>query len=150
MLRQVLKLAIPFETGIEIQKTRFSLFDTLFGSLSDTLLGSFWDPFGNLWDPLGLLLDPLGLLLDPLGLLLDPFGLLGHPWGLMGASVPPLWEFRHILVDFREKVESLLGDLWASTSAKVKNILKTRTRRTVTKKCGSRPAPDVPHVAPRQ
>ena len=60
LLRQVPKVSIPFETGIEIEEIRSPFsgsslgppFGTLLGSLFGSFLGSIWEPLGALWTPL--------------------------------------------------------------------------------------------------
>ena len=69
--RQVLKLGIPFDTVVKIQKINFLVLETLL----DPLLVPLWGPF---WTPFGLHVGPFG---DSWGLQLDPFG---HFWGRDG------------------------------------------------------------------
>ena len=71
MLRQVLKLGIPFDTVVKIQKIRFPVLDPILDPLWVPLWGPFWTPFG-------LHVGPFG---DSWGLHLDPFG---HFWGRDG------------------------------------------------------------------
>ena len=71
MLRQVLKLGIPFDTVVKIQKINFLVLEMLL----DPLLVPLWGPF---WTPFGLHVGPFG---DSWGLQLDPFG---HFWGRDG------------------------------------------------------------------
>ena len=79
LLRQVPKVSIPFETGIEIEEIRSPFsgsspgppFGTLLGSLFGSFLGSIWEPLGALWTPL----VPLGISFEAFG---SPQGLLHH------------------------------------------------------------------------
>ena len=77
LLRQVPKVSIPFETGIEIEEIRSPFsesspgppFGTLLGSLFGFFLGSIWEPLGALWTPL----VAFG----------GTFEAFGTPWGLL-------------------------------------------------------------------
>ena len=74
MLRQVLKVVIPFGTGIKIQKRNDGFFEenTLLNDPRGTLWGSFLDPLGVHFGPFGAPLGPFGALWDPLGYLFGP------------------------------------------------------------------------------
>ena len=88
LLRQVPKLSIPFETGVDFEKISFSIKDHSWGTLWELLLAPFWHPFwlhlaplGSPWASfwalltlLGLTWAPFGALVSTQGYLLDTFG----------------------------------------------------------------------------
>ena len=83
MLRQVSKVAIPFDTGVDFEKISFS-------KVGPSKNRS-WGPFGSsFWRLLGTLLEPLGTLLAPCGALWEP---LGSIFGSVGRLVAHLSAF---------------------------------------------------------
>ena len=77
---RILKVGIPFDTVVKIQKIKFLLLERLL----DPLLVPLWGPF---WTPFGLHVGPFG---DSWGLQLDLFGHFWvgmGTWGMMGSAM---------------------------------------------------------------
>ena len=84
MLRQVSKTAIPFDTGVDFEKIRFSRV----GPSKNRSWGAFWE---LLWRLLGTLLEPLGTLLAPCGALWEPLGSIFGSVGRLVAHLAAFW-----------------------------------------------------------
>ena len=84
MLRQVSKVAIPFDTVVKIEKIRFSRV----GPSKNRSWGAFWE---LLWRLLGILLEPLGTLLAPCGALWEPLGSIFGSVGRLVAHLAAFW-----------------------------------------------------------
>ena len=86
MLRQVSKVAIPFDTVVKIQKIRSSKAgpskNRFWCAFGDPLLAPFW----HLLEPLGALLAPFGALWEPLGSIFGSVGRLVAHLGAFGAT----------------------------------------------------------------
>ena len=84
MLRQVSKVAIPFDTGVDFEKISFS-------KVGPSKNRS-WGPFGSsFWRLLGTLLEHLGTLLAPCGALWEPLGSIFGSVGRLVAHLAAFW-----------------------------------------------------------
>ena len=97
MLRQVSKVAIPFDTGVDFEKISFSKVGPSKNRSWGPFGSSFWRLLGTLLEPLGTLLAPCGALWEPLGSIFGSVGrLVAHLaafWATFDASVVPVSVF---------------------------------------------------------